>query len=335
LVRVLIQDAAGNTYQEFATDNNAEYSFCDFIQGNYNFYAGRWGFVTGLVTKNINTLADTVTLALTPGYYDDFIMNYGWTVNGVASSGDWEREEPVETEFDNLISNPGADVSNDFGKACFVTGNNGGAAGDDDVDNGYTTLRSPLFDLTTYQNPYLSYYRWFFNDGGQGTAPNDSLTIAITNGTDSVTIENIRATNQPQSQWLFNKIRVGDYIVPTANMRIYFKTMDNTPGHLVEAAIDRFEVVDSVLINSVADAAPVAWKVYPNPFTQTLHIQLPYAPAAGTKAELLNPLGQVVHTEELTQTATMLTLPAALPAGTYLLRLVQSQTTVATVRLVK
>lgn len=335
LVRVLIQYAAGNTYQEVATDNNAEYSFCDFIQGNYNFYAGRWGYVTGLVTKNINTLTDTLTLVLNKGYYDDFIMNYGWTVSGTATSGDWEREAPVETEFNNLAANPGADVTNDFGTLCFTTGNNGGAAGDDDVDNGYTTLRSPLFDLTTYQDPYLSYYRWFFNDGGQGTAPNDSLTITLTNGSDSVLVESIRATNQPQSQWLFHKIRVGDYLVPTANMRIYFKAQDGNPGHLVEAAIDRFEVVDSVVINAVTEVAPVEWSVYPNPFTNTLNIQLPYAPAAGTKAELLNPLGQAVHTMELTQTSTLVTLPAMLPAGTYLLRLVQNQTTVATVRLVK
>lgn len=334
-VRVLIQDGSGNTYQEIATDNNAHYDFCDFVQGTYQFYAGRWGYVTGRLTKNINTLVDTVTLSLSKGYYDDFIMDMGWTVSGTASSGDWERDTPIETEFDNLIANPGTDVANDFGTACYTTGNNGGQAGDDDVDNGFTTLRSPLFNLSSYQDAYLSYYRWFFNDGGQGTAPNDSLSVFITNGTDSVLIESVKATGQPQSQWLFHKIRVGDYIVPTANMRIYFKAQDSNPGHLVEAAIDRFEVVDSVAFNAIAGITENRWSVYPNPFTNTLTVRLSTLPEAETRAELLNTLGQVVHTETLTEISTILNLPASLAAGSYLLRLTEGHSTIAALRLLK
>lgn len=332
-VRVLVQDASGNTYQEVATNNNAQYSFCDFVQGNYSFHAGRWGRVTTSLTKNVNAVVDTITLALATGYYDDFIMDYGWTVSGVASSGDWERDEPIETDYNNLISNPGVDVNNDLGKACFVTGNNGGQAGDDDVDNGYTTLRSPAFDLSTYQNPYLSYYRWFFNDGGQGTAPNDSLTIAITNGTDSVTIENITATGQPQSQWLYNRIRIGDYIVPTANMRIYFKTMDNTPGHLVEAAIDKFEVTDSVTTSinyTTVDA--VDFSTYPNPFNQICLVKI--NTEGQYELKITDEVGRVVFDNKMNGGVTQIST-AKWSSGLYLVTIKTEQGNLLTKRMIK
>ena len=42
---------------------------------------------------------------------------------------------------------------------------------------GNTILTSPIIDLTNYNDPYVSYYRWFFNGGGFGT-PNDELIFA-------------------------------------------------------------------------------------------------------------------------------------------------------------
>jgi choice-of-anchor B domain-containing protein len=335
-VRVLIQDTTGNTYQEIATNNNAYYSFCDFIQGKYNFYAGRWGYVTGKVTKNINTLTDTITLSLNKGYYDDFIMDYGWTVSSTATSGDWERGVPVETKYNNLVSNTGADVVNDFGKECFVTGNNGGQAGDDDVDNGYTILRSPLFDLTSYQNPYLSYYRWFFNDGGQGTAPNDSLIISVTNGPDSVVIEAINATNQPQSQWLFHRIRLGDYIQPTANMRIYYRVQDYNPGHLVEAAIDKFEVLDSVEETEVKEVIPptIALHTFPNPVTDDLYVSIHSNVPGYVYMDIIDALGRSVYNERVQDGMT--TVPTGKwSKGVYFVKVCHSQGTSTIHRLLK
>jgi hypothetical protein len=68
----------------------------------------------------------------------------------------WERGEPIGTGFGNTISNPDEDIPNDVGDFCYVTGNGGGDAGNDDVDDGSTILTSPLMDLTGMENPTMN-----------------------------------------------------------------------------------------------------------------------------------------------------------------------------------
>ena len=62
-------------------------------------------------------------------------------------------------------SNP-EDDSQDCGVQAYITGNGGGQVGNDDVDDGTTVLTSPIFDLTAYGDPHVTFERWFFNDGG-------------------------------------------------------------------------------------------------------------------------------------------------------------------------
>jgi len=63
---------------------------------------------------------------------------------------------------------------------------------------------------------------------------------------------------------------------------------------------------------------------YPNPCTQQVHIQIAGMPAAPARLALLNSLGQTVLTQSCGETeatqALLLTLPDALPAGSYLLQ---------------
>ncbi|MCW5906991.1 MAG: choice-of-anchor B family protein [Chitinophagales bacterium] len=336
-IRVLIEDTAGNEYQEISTNANGEYSYCDFVQGSYNFYAGKWGRMTAKISEQVQALVDTITFSLQQGYYDDFIMDYGWTVNSTATSGKWERGVPLKTTFNSLVSNPGNDVAVDFGEAAFVTGNKGGQAGDDDVDDGSTTLRSPLFDLSVYNDPYLSYYRWFFNNGGQGSAPNDSLIVTLVNGTDSVVIDTVGANNLAQSQWLFRKVRVKDFVAPTANMRVYFRTTDYNPGHLVEAGVDMFLITDSVGLNvSVGSfAVQEQFLLYPNPFNSLLYVRVNIVDDAFYKLKLLNPLGQIVLETVLTEANSEVNTGNSLSKGIYFAHLQKNNVTVACKVIVK
>lgn len=336
-IRVLIEDTAGNVYQEIATNANGEYAYCDFVQGSYNFYAGRWGRITAKISKQVQAIVDTITFSLQQGYYDDFVMDYGWTVSSTATSGKWERGIPLKTTFNSLVSNPGNDVAGDWGDACYVTGNKGGQAGDDDVDDGFTVLRSPIFDLSTYNDPYLSYYRWFFNNGGQGAAPNDSLVVTLVNGTDSVVIDTVGANNFPQSQWLFRKVRIKDFAAPTANMRVYFHTSDYNPGHLVEAGIDVFQITDSVDM-PLSTALPNkndGLLLYPNPFKSLLYLQTDFSDDAPCKIELLNTLGQVVFETHITASHLTLNVGDSLSRGVYVARVQKNNATIASVVVVK
>lgn len=234
---------------DFNTTCDANGNFIDTLfQGTYNIYAGQWGFRTvEIANQTYNSSPGPLTIDIDYGYYDDFVLNFNWTENSTASTGIWVRGVPIGTTYNGDDCNPGVDVANDFGSECFVTGNGGGAAGNDDIDGGYTRLTSPVFDLSSYNEPYISYYRWFYNAGGSGT-PDDNLTVSISNGSQTVQVELLDVNTANSNQWNFNNIRVRDFVTPTANMTFILESSDgvtSSTGHLVEAALDRFEVVDS------------------------------------------------------------------------------------------
>lgn len=267
----------GTGKYEVETDADGNFSSQNFREGTYDVYAGKWGYMTFRYSANtfIDAGTTSLTIPIEPGfYYDDFILDFGWGASGTASSGLWERGFPIETTYNGDASNPGEDVPGDFGDDCYVTGNGGGSAGNDDVDEGNAVLTSPLFDLTGYQEPYISYHRWFFNGGGQGT-PDDQLTLTLSNGTQTVTLETVDASSS-SSQWTFQNFRVKDFITPTNTMLFSLETSDQSgTGHLVEAGLDLFQVVDS--LPSAAFALPsedaLSFFVYPNPAHGLVHIQ--------------------------------------------------------------
>jgi choice-of-anchor B domain-containing protein len=327
-----IQEVGSATFEEATTGANGERFYCNFVQGNYNFYAGKWGYKTALVTQNINTGTDTVVIEVTKGYYDDFLLDFSWTVNSTADKGLWEKDKPEGTDYNGTDCNPGNDVPGDYGDECYTTGNGGGQAGEDDIDDGYTLLTSPVFDLTGYNDAYISYYRWFFNDGGNGTPPNDSLKVILTNGTDIAVVDMLNA-DSVQGQWRFKNIRVSDYMFTSANMRISFRAEDTDEGHLVEAALDLFQIVDSgttsvgtTLYNNIQFSA------YPNPFGNT--IRFTTSATGNNRVVLTNTLGVAVSSIELTSQEGIADIGSELPAGLYFARLYCNNQLAGTVKLV-
>ncbi|MBK7148733.1 MAG: choice-of-anchor B family protein [Bacteroidetes bacterium] len=320
-IRVKILGNTGVTIQEIATNATGEYEICDFVQGQYDFYAGRWGRITAYTSRNFSNTADTLFIPIAEGYYDDFVMNYGWTVTSTASKGMWELGEPQGTTYQSLDANPDYDITGDYGADCYVTGNAGGNAGDDDLDNGSTILRSPLFNLTTYSNPYISFYTWFFNDGGQGTTPNDSFTVYLSNGFDTVPLMAVNK-DSAQSEWRFHQFRVEDYLFKAINMRLLVTAVDANPGHLVEVAFDKFMVVDSPALNTaVSDLRNDFYvKTYPNPFNKGLSVYCSNLPQDGT-LELQDVLGQVVFTKPILDYVTTIPVAQDLESGLYFLNI--------------
>jgi hypothetical protein len=203
--------------QVFTATTNAQgdFSINNFPAGYYSANAGKWGYVTtgfdALVTTN------NVTFRLQEGWYDDFLFSFGWQQNGTATSGLWTRGIPNGTALNGAPANPDLDVATDYGGFACVTGNDPDPnAGTDDVDGGFTRLVSPVYNISGYNDAYLSYYRWFFNDGGSST-PNDYMTVRITNGTDTVLLENLTTT---ANNWTQRTYRIADYVTPTATMKL-------------------------------------------------------------------------------------------------------------------
>ncbi|MBC7771933.1 MAG: hypothetical protein H7210_05520, partial [Pyrinomonadaceae bacterium] len=198
--------------------------------------------VTVTSPANAPTQAFIVTSAdeTTNVFVDDVESDRGWqlTMAGdTATTGRWVRVDPIgsaaQPDFDHT---PGA------GKNCFVTGQgaNGGAAGTADVDGGFTTLTSPVFDLSGVLAPRISYYRWFSNSiaPNQGT---ETFVVQISNddGATWVDVERV-GPGGPETVggWLPHEFVVEAVVPPTSQMKVRFIASDLGTDSVVEAGID-------------------------------------------------------------------------------------------------
>ncbi len=174
---------------------------------------------------------------------NDFETDAGWTVGDTgdnATTGIWNRMDPQPTD-----AQPGDDVSDD-GTQCWVTDGRGGNLGDYDVDNGKTTLKSPVMDLSDTTDPVVSYWRWYSNDTG-ADPNNDTFRVDINNGGSWVRVETVGPSGPETSGgWFYHEFRVADFVTPNATVQLRFIAEDAASGSLIEAALDEFLVIDGV-----------------------------------------------------------------------------------------
>ena len=315
--KVLIESPS---YNYSATTNaSGNFTIPSMFVDNYSIYAGKWGYKTVLVNQNIAMNTPSQQIPLNRGYRDEFALDLGWTVSGNASTGDWERAVSEEILFNNQPATPDEDFVGDIGNKCFVTGaNNNGSLSADDVDNGNTLLRSPIFDLTSYIDPYISFKSYFVNVQGSGT-PNDSLIFRISNGTNTTLL---RFYNNTVYGWRSDNFRVADFITPTATMRLDVETADRTPGHIVEAAFDLFEVTDSgatSIQNISLESEGI--KVYPNPFKNDFSVDIITDVHFGQQLQLFDLNGRLLFSKEINRTGIHAIETNKIPSGFYLLRI--------------
>jgi hypothetical protein len=209
--------------------------------------------------------------------YDDLEAASGWTVGAAgddATTGIWVRAEPAGSgalyreaapasypaplprrrpldptheghETDGAV--PG-DVQPEFdrtpspGQYCFVTGQGvfPGNIGEADVDEGITTLTSPVFDASGMADPTFAYWRWFYSSGLE----DDFLIVLLSNdgGAGWAAADTVYGL---QNHWEEAVIRVGDVLPATSQMRLRFVAGDESPGSVVEAAIDDLILYDA------------------------------------------------------------------------------------------
>ncbi len=174
---------------------------------------------------------------------DDFETDAGWAVGDTgdtATTGIWNRMDPQPTD-----AQPGDDVSDD-GTQCWVTDGRGGNLGDYDVDNGKTTLKSPVMDLSAMPDAVVGYWRWYSNDKG-ADPQNDTFRVDITNGSGWVNAETVGPTGaEAMGGWYYHQFRVADFVTPNAAVQVRFVAEDAASGSIIEAAVDEFRVFDFV-----------------------------------------------------------------------------------------
>lgn len=334
---VSITDPA-NSYS-FTTSGTGTFSSCTVLGAtDYDVIVGKWGFDTYCASnQTINSSNFNLSYPLNKGYYDDFSLDFGWTVSSNASTGFWQRGIPLGTDFNSIPANPGIDDSTDCSDMAYITGNTGVTSSDQDVDNGATTLISPLFDLTSYSNPYLDYSRWFYNSGGSGL-PNDSLSIYLSNGSTTFLLEFVLATTPGNSTWVHKTFKISDYITPTATMQLKVRTADNNPGHIVEAGFDKFlirEGVTGITENNSGNNSLI--NIYPNPFAEetTIAYQLKNKLVAGASVAITDITGRTVNAISLTQSKGTVVLNSTIGAGIYFVRIINGNEITEPVKIVK
>jgi len=329
------------------SNEDGNISIATFFEGTYNVYVGKWGYKSQrLFGEVIDPTNNSVTVYLEPGYYDDFTFDFNWQSTGNASTGLWVRDVPQGTIYNgSIIANPNIDVTLDISNQCYVTGNGGGGAGTDDIDNGNVILTSPIFDLTQYEpGTEISYSRWFFNSGGQGTPPNDMLTISLTNGTETVLLETVNVNSSGNSTWVPQTFSVEDALTPTENMQLIIESGDDqAEGHLVEAGFDFFQVFGNFIADTVIVEPPVGIdeiensnviSLSENPFTNEIQISIDQSVINNnTIVEIYTINGKFVET--LTLNETSITWGSNMATGVYVLSLIDNGNLISTEKIIK
>lgn len=208
-----------------------------------DYYVAATSIASGVATEPyaapLSVYSAAVVTSIDSHVSLDFETAPGWTVSGDAAAGAWERGVPANGNR----GDPPSDA--DGSGQCWVTGN---TAGNSDVDAGSTILTSPAYDLTSLQNPYVLYHRWYHNSFG--AAPFEDTFIIEVSANDGESWSLIEAVGpiaeDVSGGWVARKHRIADVITPTDTVRFRFNASDLGPGSIVEAGVDAFNIVDAI-----------------------------------------------------------------------------------------
>ena len=256
---------------EITTDEQGTFDQTLFDE-EYQVIVGSWGYQYMLIESDNFTDGQAVTYELSPGFEDNFALDLGWTVIGNATTGIWERDIPVPTFFNGTPSNVDEDIQGDIGSECYITGNAGGGAGVDDVDDGITRLLSPEFNVSELEDPILQYNAWFFIGGGNGPQ-NDTMFIRIWDKTNLTTLDMYTTSTFGWTDVVSIPLRGLVDTDADLSLSVVIEDQVNT-GHLLEGGFDVFRIIDGAVstTNTIAELDNI--KIFPNPFSDNINIIL-------------------------------------------------------------
>jgi|GEM_PF-5007289 len=234
-----------------------------------NYYIQLVDAYNNMVSYPANLSQNNLPLSFVVGYesvrIEDFDKNMGlWTTNpndnDSATTGRWEIGESVPSYLyilqGNLNQNNLVQTDEDHtpdGVNCAYTGNADLTqnVGWNDVDNGYTVIESPRFDLSNERSPAISWHRWFTNEKGQNPGMGNWKVEITDDGSNYITVFDESIADK---SWRKNIISVEDYVQASANVRLRFTVTDDI-GSLVEGALDDLVVYSLGLIDSSRSSA--------------------------------------------------------------------------------
>ncbi len=326
---IVVRVENGDTTASVSSASNGIARFRQLEYGTYNLRMGAWGYENRCFNSiDYDCNNDTNIYILEEKIEDFFEVDQGWSVSGSEIAGAWTIADPIGTVDRFFVANPGADVDSDCGRKAMLTGNGVGSADAFEVDE-TTILRSPLFDLDAYIEPYLVFYTWFYNGGDQ---PNDQMHISlIDTAGNRVYVDTIAERGQAAS-WKLNDIKVSDYMDKGDLAHIEFEVTDRGAKHILEAGIDHFFVSEGKYIG-IEEAREVSTlSIYPNPFENEIYIES--EKGISGNVELFDASMRLIKSERF-NSSTKINLSSGSKSGLYFLRIRTNDGEVITRKLVK
>lgn len=249
------------------------------------------------------TAGASLRLKVGTSYYDEVEGLTTWALGVTgdnATSGQWTVGDPNGTIYNGQPAQTEDDHTAAPGLRCFFTGQGavGGAAGEADVDGGSTTLLSPVFDLTAHDAPRVAFWRWYTNNLGNNPGADEWLVQVSSNGgTNWVDLER---TTQSANSWQRSSFELASLITPSSQVVFRFVATDLSPGSLVEAAIDDFEISGTMEPVAVDEASPAVRLALalprPHPLSPGGVVEFALPAAGEVRLSLFAPDGRQVRT---------------------------------------
>lgn len=198
------------------------------------FYVSAVGDTSGQVTFPSDGPVEPLSAIVTSGgidvLADEFESDLGWTVSGDAVDGHWQRGFPQG----NDRGDPAADA--DGSGQCYLTEIDPFSI-NSDVDDGTTTLTSPVFDFSDGGTIAFDYW---LNDAPNGRLNGDALTVEVATDPAGTNWTLLRTYTTALGEWRSDVIEVDTEVSASATVRIRFNASDLGVQNVVECGVDAF-----------------------------------------------------------------------------------------------
>lgn len=238
--------------------------------------------------------------------YDAETVDNDWQLGAAgddATTGIWIRDDPVGTDWPDGSGTPVQpedDHTPTPGVNCFVTGNAnpGDGAGTNDVDGGCTTLLSPIFDLSEATLGFVSYHRWY---GENGNSTDDEFAVDVSGdgGYNWYPLERVVGN---EAEWQKLTFNISDVLGGlTDQIQFRFVACDLNTGGLVEAGIDDFAIETFIpMLDDVEDLdvrqITGLRQNEPNPFGPATRIKFTLSNPGQANLQIFDASGRLVRT---------------------------------------
>jgi Zn-dependent metalloprotease len=240
---------------------------------------------------------------------DSLERSSGWIVGTQeddATTGIWTRVDPIGTYADSVPNapfQPEDDHTPDPGIYCYITGqqpvgdpNNG----TNDVDGGVTSLTTPSYDLSTYDNPVIEYFRWFATNRNV----DDTFEVQISSD-DGVNWTPVEILTTMADSWQRSRFLVDQVIGRRSQIKLRFSACDRGSGSIVEGGVDDltfYSFTPTSISNEPGNGLPIAYALhenYPNPFNGRTEISYDLPRSSDVTLTVFDIAGRLVYQSTL------------------------------------